>query len=245
MNSAYWESVAADYEREVLSVFDHDTQGLVRARIAAAGRAAPGGRAADLGCGVGKFTPLLARAFAQVEACDRAERGVAATRAMCEGESNVNFWCFDLASDPAPFAPVDFVLCINVLIMPSLDERLRAWRAVTNQVAQGGTLLLVVPALESVLFENFRALDAHLGTGESCAEAIRRSLPAGVCTTDLHQGVHALDGIGTKHYLQAELEHMLDDHELDVREVIRLEYGAGAAGPRPGTWDWLVIARRR
>ena len=31
MNHAYWEKVAADYEGEVLSVFDHDRAGCVQA----------------------------------------------------------------------------------------------------------------------------------------------------------------------------------------------------------------------
>lgn len=265
MNPAYWETVAADYAREVLSVFDRDTAGLVSARIAAAGAAAPDGRAADLGCGVGKFTPLLARAFARVEACDRSARGIAETRANCAGLGNVAFHGLDLASDAVPFAPVEFVLCVNVLLMPSLDERMCAWRAVTNQVAHGGTLLLVVPSLESVQFEQFLALEARLHGGDSCAEALAQSVPDHGVAADLHQGVHRLDGLGTKHYLREELERMLQAHEFDVTELVKLEYPASAtesaaatetangdggksvppatAAPRP--WDWLAVARRR
>jgi SAM-dependent methyltransferase len=245
MNRAYWDGVAADYEREVLSVFDHDTEGLVRARIAVAGAAAQDGRAADLGCGVGKFTPLLARAFAQVDACDRSDRGLVETRARCEADANVSYWQFDLTCDPAPFAPVEFVLCVNVLIMPSLDERMRAWRAVTSQVAHDGTLLLVVPSLESVQLEHFLALEACLLAGDSCAEAVRRSTPENEVAADLHQGVHPLDGLRTKHYLREELEQMMSGHELDLMELIKLEYRSPAPGAPPWPWDWLAVARRR
>jgi SAM-dependent methyltransferase len=253
MNRAYWDAVADDYEGEVLSVFDHDTGGLVRARIAAAGAAvdSAGSRAADLGCGVGKFTPLLARAFARVEACDSSLRGLEAARAACLDHANVGFWRIDLTCDPVPFEPVHFVLCVNVLIMPSLDERLRAWRTVTNQVEHGGTLLLVVPSLESIQCEHLREIDTHLLEGDTCAEAIRRSVPPDASATDLHQGVHLLDGLRTKHYLREELEHMLPAHELDVIEVARLEYRTDAedvADALPAAscpWDWLVTARRR
>lgn len=245
MNRAYWNAVAGDYEREVLSVFDHDTEGLVCARITAAGAANPDGCAADLGCGVGKFTPLLARMFAHVEACDSSERCLAATRARCLESSNVSFQQFDLSRDPAPFAPVDFVLCVNVLIMPSLDERLRAWRAVTNQVKHGGTLLLVAPSLESVQFAHFQTLEACLGEGDSCEEAIRRSVPDSLDSTHMHQGVHALDGLPTKHYLREELMQMLPDHEFDVMELIKLDYQPDTSNVSTGPWDWLVLARRR
>ena len=245
MNRAYWDVVADDYEREVLSVFDHDTEGLVCTRIAAAGILAPRGSAADLGCGVGKFTGHVASAFAHVHACDSSEPCLAATRTRCNGHSNISFQQFDLTRDPAPFPPVDFALCVNVLIMPSLDERMRAWRTVTNQVAHLGTLLLVVPSLESVQFEHFRKLEARLGAGDSCSEAIRNSAPDNMVAADMHQGVHPLDGLPTKHYLREELEQMLPDHEFDVTELIKLEYSSESPAKSAGPWDWLVVARRR
>lgn len=252
MNRAYWETVAANYEREVLSVFDCDADGLVCSRIASAGAAAPVGHAADLGCGVGKFTPCLAQAFARVEACDLSARAVEETRTRCRSHHNVDVRRHDLAGAPLPFAPVAFVLCVNVLIMPALDVRRRAWRAVTNQVERGGELLLVVPALESAHFTCFRALEAFLDEGFSCAESIRRAAPGRDSAADLRQGVHRLDGLRTKHYLREELEWLLQTHEFDVTEVLKLEYRTGVAGrenpgagsgPRP--WDWLVTARRR
>lgn len=245
MNRDYWDEVAGDYERQVLSVFDHDTEGLVCARITAAGVMAPGGTAADLGCGVGKFTAHVANAFVHVWACDSSEQCLTATRARCDGYSNVGFQRFDLTRDPAPFSPVDFALCVNVLIMPSLDERMRAWRAVTNQVVHRGTLLLVVPSLESVQFEHFRNLEARLGEGDSCSEAILNSTPAGMVASEMRQGVHPLEGLPTKHYLREELEQMLPDHEFDVTELIKLEYRAESPTHSVGPWDWLVVARRR
>lgn len=245
MNRDYWESIAADYQRAVLSVFDQDAEGLVRERIAAAGAASPEGRAADLGCGVGRFTPLLAEAFAQVEACDFSERALEIARERCAGAANVTFRHLDLATDPAPFEPVDFVLCVNVLIMPALDERLRAWRMVTNQVASGGALLLVVPSLESAQMAFYRDVDARLDDGETCADALRLSESAGATAAELQQGVRRLGAQRTKHYLRAELEEMLPAHELDAFELRELAYPPDLDGVPPGSWDWLALARRR
>ena len=252
MNRAYWETVAADYENAVLSVFDRDRAGAVRARIEAV--ADPAARAADLGCGVGKFTELLARHFAHVEACDLSGRGVAETRERCREYDNVTVRRADLAGAPLPFAPVSFVLCVNVLLMPGLDLRRRAWRAVTNQVDHEGVLVLVVPSHEAMHFGRFRALETWLDDGHSCGEALERSRePDRSSARDLGQGVHRLRGLRTKHYLREELEWLLRAHEMEVDEITMLEYSAAivkgaddvASVEAPPLWDWLAVARRR
>ncbi|EDY83059.1 Methyltransferase domain family [Verrucomicrobiia bacterium DG1235] len=245
MNRAYWDGVSKNYRGEVLSVYHHDHLHLVQNRIASAGKSQPAARAADLGCGVGHFTPALAKAFAHVDACDLSSNGVDATRQICSPFPNVTVHQLDLATDLVPFEPVDFALCVNVLIMPSLDERLRAWRAVTNQVASGGTLLLVVPSLESVQMELFRAVDAHIEDGQSCAEAQHHGHTQSATIKELQQGVHQLDGLPTKHYLRAELEDMLPAHEFDIQELLKIDYPAEPQASLAPSWDWLALAKRR
>jgi SAM-dependent methyltransferase len=250
VNEAYWDSVAADYCGNILSVFEHDTTGLVRARIGDA--EFRGARAADMGCGVGKFTSLLAARFGEVEACDLSTRCLDEARRHCAEFGNITYHQLDFARDVSPFEPVDFVLCVNVLIMPSLDERMRAWRMVTNQVVSGGTLLLVVPSHESMLYVNFRTLGWGLHAGLSCAQTLRRNVPQTGSIRDLHQGVRPLEGVPTKHYLREELEVMLDEHHFEVSELIKLEHDWATviADPEqivagPPSWQWLVVARRR
>lgn len=242
MDRKYWDSVSESYQKKVLSVFDHDEKGLVCQRIQKAGEANPHARAADLGCGVGLFTPLLAKNFASVEACDLSETGINETRKHCAGFSNISFHRLDFVKDAMPFEPVDFVLCVNVLLMPSLDESLRAWRCVTNQIASGGTLILVVPSLESIQMEHFRAVDAYIEDGETCADALKLGQEQNATSSDLQQGIHLLDGLRTKHYLKAELKAMLANHEFDVEEIVKIKYSASTVA---GSWDWLVGAKRR
>jgi SAM-dependent methyltransferase len=250
MNQAYWDTVAEDYCGNVLSVFDHDTEGLIREQIEAS--AASEASAADLGCGIGKFTPLLADSFRNVQACDWSERCLDVARIHCRHHANITFRQFDFASDTVPFAPVDFVLCVNVLIAPSLDQRLRAWRMVANQVVHGGKIVLVVPSHESMLYLDFRAVDWRLHEGLSCEDAIQQSLRARGSVRDLHQGICPLQGVATKHYLREELEVILDEHHFDLISLRKLEYPWSAVFTHPLpkirgplTWAWLAVARRR
>lgn len=249
MDRAYWDSVSETYEDEIFSVRDNDSDGLIESRIAR--HAAPSGTAADLGCGIGKFTPLLARHFGRVQAGDLSAKLLDRARHACRKHPNVTFRQIDLGAEAHPFEPVDFVLCVNVLIMASLDVRLRAIRAVTAQVRSGGHLLLVVPSTESMLYTRFRMVDWSLRDGHDCDSAVRQNLPATGSIRSLYQGVRPIEGVATKHYLREELEVLLTDHQMDVREIHKLTYPWTTEfddppdwmdAPHP--WDWLVLARR-
>ncbi len=68
MEPGDWKQAAGDYEGEVLSVFENDHKGKVGSLIRRFGHKQA--LAIDIGCGVGKFLPLLARHFGEVHACD-------------------------------------------------------------------------------------------------------------------------------------------------------------------------------
>jgi 2-polyprenyl-3-methyl-5-hydroxy-6-metoxy-1,4-benzoquinol methylase len=250
MDRAYWDAVAGDYDSEIFSVLDNDTEGLISGHIGRLG--GPDKTAADLGCGVGKFTPLLAENFGRVHACDLSSKLLAQARRTCRTFDNVDFFQTDLGRVAHPFDPVDFVLCVNVLIMAGLDARLGALRAVTAQVKSGGHLVLVTPSTESMLYTQFRRIDWCLREGMDCDAAVKDSVPARGSVRELHQGIRPIDGMPTKHHLREELMVLLRGHEMDVLSVEKLTYPwttefadppEWMEGPHP--WDWLVLARRK
>lgn len=246
MNLAYWNEVNRNYESEILSVWDREQTGCIPHLLNTALQEIPDrSSAADLGCGVGKFLPLLCTQFETVHACDFAQSGLDRARHHCNSGygHNLRFHCVDLTSDPMPFDPVKLVLCINVLLMPSLDERLRAWRSVCNQVDHGGWLLLGVPSLESMLLEQHLERDSLLQSGLSCEQSLRHTLPAHSSLLELHQGVHRIEGCPTKHYLREELQDLLTSHQLEPIRWERLRYSA-AAESGDALWDWCVLSRR-
>lgn len=242
MNRAYWENVSQDYSNHVLSVFENDRERRVAGCIEALGNRYGHTSAADLGCGVGQFTPTLARNFSKVFACDLSLGGAEATRERCSNLENVETHRLDLCLDPMPFEPVDVALCVNVLIMPLLDERLRAWRCVTNQVKHRGTLLLVVPALESVQMDLIHRVDAFIDQGLSCESALEQGQSSRANASDLQQGVHILGGVPTKHYFSNELEYLLNEHEFDIEEMSKIQY---SDSKHADSWDWMIRAARR
>lgn len=250
MNRAYWDDLAGDYDQQIFSVLQSDNDGQIAAAIAQ--YASPTKTAADLGCGPGQITPLLAQNFSRVHACDISRGLLQTAQERCAKYDNVDFHRYDLAGSKAPpFEPVDFVLCVNVLLTADLETRERLWERVTSVVDYGGTLLLVVPSLESALYTNFRRLDSHVRSGASGEQAIAQSLPNEGNIPQLEQGVRGIDGVETKHFLREEIIVQLADRSLQVDEISKITYDWTTEfaeppewlGP-PHPWNWLVVARR-
>jgi len=244
MDLDYWDKTLQNYDAEVVSVFDLDADKVVSKLIHQLARTSGSGSAADMGCGVGKFTKLLSGFYRRVETCDFSLQGLRRTRERCGGKKHINYHHIDLTSDPTPFDPVDLVLCINVLMMPSMDERLRAWRTVTNQVCHQGHLLLVVPAIESILMERHCEIEDQLHEGNSCQASLEGTLPVNSTAMDFHQGVYRIENIRTKHYLKAELEAILEDHHFTIQQIRKLRYRRNRLSETLDTWDWLILAQR-
>lgn len=250
MNRAYWDDLADDYDQQIFSVLQSDNDGQIAACIAQ--HAAPTKTAADLGCGPGQITPMLAQNFSRVHACDISRGLLHSAQERCADFNNVDFHRYDLSGSKAPpFAPVDFVLCVNVLLTADLETRERLWERVTSLVDHNGTLLLVVPSHESALYTNFRRLDSHVRSGASGNEAIAESLSLEGNVPQLEQGVRGIDGVKTKHFLREEIIVQLADRSLQVTEITKITYDWTTEfaeppewlGP-PHPWNWLVVAQR-
>ena len=251
MKPSDWREPAADYEGEVLSVYHHDRAGLIKATIRRF--AAPRGSAIDLGCGVGHFTRLLADAFGEVHACDYSADMLAATRERCGALANATFGRTDLRRSRPDVKPADFVLCINVLLSPTLADREAMWPNLAAAVKRGGHIALVVPSLESGLFARHRLVEWNLRTGATAKRALLESF--GNADSAGHEiardGVLDAGGMPTKHYLREELTTTAARFGLAVQEIEKIEYPWSSefnSPPRwmraPFPWDWLVLLQK-
>lgn len=64
MKQAYWDKIADNYDEELFDVLSNDRKQLIAQRIRKYGK---GKRlAADLGCGSGRFLPILSKTFDKV-----------------------------------------------------------------------------------------------------------------------------------------------------------------------------------
>jgi SAM-dependent methyltransferase len=249
MDARYWERVAARYEQKIFASSRADTSGVIRRRLDEL--ADPRAVAADFGCGVGHYLPLLARRFRSVHGVDFADSLLEQARERCARLPNVRLHRADLSSGRAridmPRARVG--VCANVLISRSPDVRQGILRTLRRHLAPGARLLLVVPSLESALFANQRLVEWNERLGFSEAEALASGLSA---SRDLLRGLVPLDRVPTKHFLREEILVLLARYGFAVSSCDKVEYAwdtefekPPAWMAKPGPWDWLLVARRR
>jgi SAM-dependent methyltransferase len=102
---------------------------------------APPARVADLGCGTGTLSVLLADAGYAVDGVDFSPEMVTRARDKAAGRPAVSFAVADAAAPPLEPATYDVVLCRHVLwALPDQPAALERWQALLRP---GGRMLLV------------------------------------------------------------------------------------------------------
>ncbi|MBF0123050.1 MAG: class I SAM-dependent methyltransferase [Candidatus Omnitrophica bacterium] len=250
MDKRYWDGMACAYEEEIHSVLHCDRQGVIEKRlrkIASVSRTV-----ADIGCGIGHFLPILSKYFKRVYANDISEDLLARAQADHEKLPNITFLAGDIRSAFKKIPRVDCVVSVNSLISSSMSIRHKMLEAMAKILKPDGSLVLVVPSLESSLFVDLRFVQWKWKDGSSFATALRSVyVKDPLADNKARQGILGIDGVATKHYLKEELCFLLKEAGLDVKEVVKIEYGWDTEFERvprwmgaPYPWDWLVIAQR-
>jgi len=251
MNRAYWNRMAGRYESEIFSVLEHDRAARIARRIRRHGSRTAD--ATDVGCGIGHFLPLLSRRFRRVHAVDFSSACIARARKRHADLPNVDFRTRDLAAPGARLPRADFALCVNVAISPSAAVRKRLFDTVARHLRPGARLVLVVPALESVLLTDSRLIEWNRRDGQSPRRAAGSGFRAHrrAPRPRIHEGVVRIDGVDTKHYLKEEVRILLDKRGLRLLQAEKIEYPWStefADPPRwmrdPYPWDWLFTAQK-
>jgi len=251
MKREYWNKLADCYEDEVFNVLRNDRNGIVLDLIRKYGSSAK--NATDYGCGVGRWLPCLCETFSSVLALDISRKCIDVAKTQCPQLQNVEYRTIDLTTRRPNLPKTHFALSVNTLIMPSLAARLRLFDVMVRHTLDDGHLLLVVPALESAMFADFRLIEWNLRSGLRPAAALR----AGFCRHNerdkqrLHQGIVLADNVPTKHYLREELIAIFQHNNLRIKAIHKVEYSWKTefdSPPgwmqQPYPWDWLVIAQK-
>jgi SAM-dependent methyltransferase len=139
--SEFWDAEAARFDDEPDHGLRDPATRAAWLRLLTTHLPAPPARVADLGCGTGTLSVLLADAGHAVDAVDLSPAMVDRARAKAEGRSGETVAVGDAADPPLAEAAYDVVLCRHVLwALPDPAAALARWVALLRP---GGRLVLV------------------------------------------------------------------------------------------------------
>jgi SAM-dependent methyltransferase len=240
MDLAYWDRMAASFDEEIFDSLAEDVRGTIRGAIEAA--AAPNRVVLDLGCGVGRYLPLLSGLFHEVHGSDWSAQCVAQAQRVVAGLPNVTVATTFAYRAKRWRGHFDLVTAINVVLDPDADRRRALLRQARDFLKPGGTFIVVVPSLEAVVFaDHVRRLYAPRKRA-----LYRFAIPA----ARQDPGILHIEGVPYKHWVGEELQLTLANAGFEASAPQRVEYQwkTEAASPPPSKqfaapWDWLVVAQ--
>lgn len=235
MDRRRWRTLARDFDRDVTDTPRNDARGVIRRAIERAAGTRRARVLVDLGCGPATLIRRHGALFARAVGVDFADPVVELARRRCRGVPNAELHCADVARAGERWPrTADVVACMNVITSASAPKREAVGRALAAVAKPGATLLLVVPALESV---------AHV---HACCVA--RNYES---TPPPRSGLIGRSGDAQKFWRAEELRAAVqrwgfDAPRLDKVSVPWRDEGLEAADMRglPGPWDWLAVTRR-
>ena len=252
MEAEDWKGLATNYEGNILSVYDNDQNGEIESIIKELGIKKE--RAIDLGCGTGKFLPLLSNHFKSVQAFDYSTEMINAAKRSHKHLKNLSLSVCDLRTSSPKIKPSDMALCINVVLSPSISDREKIWRNVRKSIRTGGFLVLVTPSLESALYSKHRLVEWNIRNGDTSVQA----LTEGFDTKDKdgkmisRGGIINCGGVPTKHYLEEELICLAHRFGFKIISTEKITYPWStefSSPPKwmkpPLPWDWLILLEKK
>ena len=247
MDRDYWEQIAPNYNEEIFDVLQNDKSGKIVGAIEEV--ASKEKTVMDIGCAIGKWIPLLATAFKHVIATDISAINLDIAKEKCADYTNVDYQRMDMSANSLTVTPCDVAICINAILTDNLKKRINFFQSLDLCLNKDGSLILVVPSLESKLYANIIA--NRWNVDDENKEKIESVEKAYAIAKNIKQGVTDIDNVPTKHYLKEELELLLtlEGFKIDRIEKINYTWNTEFHAPpkwleEPYPWDWMCIAKK-
>jgi SAM-dependent methyltransferase len=240
----HWNKIGTGYHEEIFDVFASDRLELLPKIIKKYSNKEH--TAIDFGCGIGRAFPFLAPKFKSVLALDISDNLLDIARTS--PYSNITCKQHDLTKSLR--AKADFGFCVNVVMLPEIEQNKVMLKNIRKTIKPGGTLVIVLPSLDSFLYSGWQLIEWCKREGTKPADIDPSELSGFKGSiTDIVQGIVKIDGVKTKHYSEPELHVLFREVGFSKINVKRLEYDWTSEFSEPPEWmgepypwDWVVEA---
>jgi SAM-dependent methyltransferase len=248
MDKNYWDTFSTTYNAEIFDVLKNDKNGIIKSCINQ--QASPKKVVGDIGCAIGKWLPLLSSKFKQVYAIDFSTAFLDYSKKKYKQLKNIVYQDTDMTVHFEPENKFDTILCVNAVITDNYSRRNSFFKNLFSSLTSNGSLILVVPSLESALYSEF-VFDEYqrkMGLPDRNSNSLYQKSKSG----SIKKGIIDIDNIPTKHYLKEELVFTLAKNGFTTERIDKVEYSWNtemADSPKwlrsPYPWDWLALAHKK
>jgi len=246
MDEKQWDALAEKYDKEIVSPFSASVNPLFEKLEQLSGKDKA---VAEFGCGFFRLNEQLSKLFKDVHASDFSSRMVETARKRSAHLKNVRIEKEDITALPYQDA-FDVVISVNSLLMPSHKDRKEAFSNLFDSIKPGGSLLLILPSMEAVLYHGMLLLEQQRKrNSRNPLLAAKRKFEIG--KYDLFLGNYTVDGEVQKFYYRHEIRYLLKKAGFEEKEISKVMYSwdedVSDYEPFPKEeplWDWFIHASK-
>lgn len=250
----WWDSVAYDYERKVLSPLYPGVKNPVYDFVASL-NSEEYKRVADLGCGRGELLIFLAERFEEVWGIDWSDKMLSVAEKTVKGKTNVHLKKLDIRNLKTLYGHFDLVFTINTIAPATPGDAKRILREIFKSLRAGGLFVAIFPSFDTVLYQRDLTYTAYVENRLPPREAREKTDDyfVGRNKLDLERGMYADDGVHSqKFFTEEEVNSLLTAtgfQDVLMKKVLypwdlAKKHGYGYFPGQPEIWDWFASARR-
>ncbi len=248
MDKNYWENISKNYNSEIFDVLKSDKSRIIASWINEVSSTKK--TIGDVGCGIGKWLPLLSKQFGKVYAIDISSNNLDYCEKKFKRLKNISYLNTDMSLSMKKLYSFDTILCVNAILTESLSKRTLFFNNIFANLKTKGNLILVVPSLESVLYSAFvlERYNRKMGFPTKKSAEMKGK---NEYFKFRQGGIVNIDKVPTKHYLKEELISTLTEVGFNEITIGKTEYSwdteidnAPKSLKDPYPWDWVIKATK-
>lgn len=248
MNEEQWNSIAEEYHNFIISPFQKDVENPLFQEILKI-KNTKNLTIAEFGCGTMQTGKFLSENFKKVYGYDFSEKMVKLAK-----QKN-NFKNLEIKQqDTTKFNKKNcfqVVLSVNSIIMPSWNSIKKCFQNIYNSMKKSGKFFLIVPSMESVIYEGMLILDQQTKK-HSEKKAIKTTKKLSESKKyDYLLGLYKDGREIQKFYYIHEIEYLLKKQGFKNIKISKVKYPwkkeisdyQQFPGEQP-LWDWFIVCEK-
>lgn len=254
----YWNSAknTVEYEQNNFSIFDDPKAKPFLLNCMDTVLRNPDSTIADLGCGPGHILQYLSQKCREVVKIDYAENMLREAQKRNPQLTNITYRVGDLRNLGVWHGMFDTIIATNCILPGSVTEAENITREIFKSLKHGGSLVAVMPSMETCIYLARLKLRQLMNTGfseENAMKKIRTEFEQkkkfdglfGFMRDDEHNLVQ-------KYFYADEIEFMLKNAGFTIKTIEKVrytwehckKYGYGYFPNEPEIYDWYVLAEK-